>query len=84
MKGKTDVATLLTTSEAAECVGVTVGRILQMVRADEIPGVIRKGPRCILIPQKSAEKIRDTKPETGRPRTAESSKTAENSAKKRS
>lgn len=52
----------ISTSEAAEIIGVTDGRVRQMIRAGDIPGVIQLSPRATLIPRKQAEKLRDNPP----------------------
>jgi excisionase family DNA binding protein len=63
-----NVADFITTTQAAAIIGCTDSRVRQLVRAGMIPGVVKAGPRAVLIPRRQAEKLRDHPSEVGRPR----------------
>lgn len=63
------IANYLTVAEAAAVIGVTPGRVRQLVVADEIKGVERVGKRALLIPKREAERIKNIEPTVGRPRS---------------
>jgi len=58
---------LLTTNEAAKLIGVTPGRIWQLIQSKELPGV-RVGTLW-LVPEKELEKFRVRRTKVGRPRS---------------
>jgi len=67
-KDVSSVANFVTTTQAAKIIGCTDSRVRQLVRAGMINGVVKVGPRAVLIPRKEAEKLRDHPSSTGRPR----------------
>lgn len=62
------MADLLNVKDAAKVIGCSVGRLHQLIRNDEVSGVVRFGPRQIVIPRKAVEAIRDNPSSVGRPR----------------
>lgn len=58
-----------TPQEAAERMGLTSGRLYQMLRANEIDAV-KIGDRFVLIPEVEVDRIRDQKHSVGRPRVS--------------
>jgi len=58
----------LTTIQAAEIIGVTAGRVRQLVIDQQIKGVERPDKRTILIPETEAERLREVEHKRGRPR----------------
>lgn len=71
---------LLTTKEAAERLGVTAGRIRQMIVDGQLPAV--KMGRDNFINESDLKLVEDRKP--GRPRKAQTEKTARRGVKKES
>jgi excisionase family DNA binding protein len=57
---------LLNVGEAAAVIGVTTGRVRQMLAKGTLRGVKANG-RAWLVPKKEAEKLRDNRPPKGRP-----------------
>lgn len=72
---RVDVAELLNVKEAAKVIGCSVGRLHQLIREDGVKGVVRFGPRQIVIPRKAVEEIRDNPSSVGRPRKSAVRKT---------
>lgn len=60
----------VTPVQAAKIIGCTKGRVYQMLRKGEIPGVLPITERSKLIPRKEAERISKSPADTGRPRKA--------------
>jgi excisionase family DNA binding protein len=61
---------LLTTSEAAALIGVTPGRIWQLIQSGELSG-IRLGT-IWLVPEKELDKFKVRQTKVGRPRSGSS------------
>ncbi len=57
---------LLNVGEAAVVIGVTTGRVRQMLLDGTLKG-IKANRRAWLVPKKEAEKLRDNRPPKGRP-----------------
>ncbi len=55
----------VTLSEASEVVGLTTGRLRQLLRAGEIKGM-KAGPRAWLIPEKEVLKLKKRLQDNGR------------------
>lgn len=60
--------TLLNVGEAATIIGCTEGRVRQMLRDGTISGK-KANERAWLIPKSEANRIADSQPKTGRPRS---------------
>lgn len=62
------VGKFVSTTEAAEIIGVTRTRVIQMLGSGELPGE-KINSRAWLIERKAAEKVAQAKYTTGRPRS---------------
>lgn len=62
----------LTLSDASKLVGITTGRLRQMLRAGTLKGM-KAGPRAWLVAEKEVLKLRSKQPTTGRPRVGKKS-----------
>lgn len=56
-----------TTAEAAEVIGITQGRLCQLLRAGILKGR-KAGQQTWLIPKREVERFQSTPQKTGRPR----------------
>lgn len=57
----------MTVSQAAEAIGITPGRLCQMLRDKQAAG-IKAGPRAWLIPKTEVARLKKKPQTTGRPR----------------
>ena len=64
------VGKLLNVDEAAKRIGVTPGRVRQWLRSGELKG-IKANQRAWLVHSSDADKMKETKPATGRPRISQ-------------
>ena len=63
-----DIADLVDVNEAADIIGVTVGRVRQLLIEERLQGV-HLNKRAWMVYKKSAEKYASEEPATGRPRS---------------
>jgi len=60
---------MISVQQAADIIGVTVSRVRQMLRADELNGV-KIGLRTWIVDERSAKKAAKSPHSVGRPRTS--------------
>lgn len=60
---------IVTVEKAAEIIGITTGRVRQLLLSKELDGV-KMSERVWLVNRKDAEKLAKKPPATGRPRSA--------------
>ena len=57
----------MTVTEAAKFIGISTGRVRQLLRNGELKGE-KFGPRAWLVNKKSAQKVKENPHQKGRPR----------------